>query len=55
MTDQIIAFLVKYQHMRTVQTEYFKTKNRGALIRAKQMEAELDKEAEQIKSSLQLN
>lgn len=40
--------------MRKTQNDYFKTKKQGTLIRSKQLELQLDKEAEQIKAALQL-
>jgi hypothetical protein len=48
MNEQVIAFLVKYQQMRTEQMSYFKTRQKGSLIRSKQLELDLDKTAFQL-------
>ncbi len=52
MEEQIIAFLTKFQEMRRAQNDFFKSKNNALIPKAKKLELELDKEAEQIKAAL---
>jgi hypothetical protein len=48
MNEQVIAFLLKYQEMRKTQSDYFKNRKQGTLIRSKQLELDLDKTAAQL-------
>lgn len=48
MNEQVIAFLLKYQQLRAEQINYFKIKSKASLIKAKQLELDLDKTAAQL-------
>jgi len=55
MTQQMIAFLEKYQLMRKTKNDYLKSSDRFKLKKYMQMELELDVEAQQIMVELDRN
>lgn len=44
MKNQVIKLLQKVEQMRAAQKSFFKTKHKGALIRSKELEKEVDAE-----------
>jgi hypothetical protein len=53
MRHEILSFLNKVQEMRLAQKNYFKLREKSVLIRSKQLELEVDQEAERLKISVE--
>ena len=53
MKTEIIHFLNKVQEMRQAQKNYFKLREKSVLIRSKQLELEVDQEAERLKQNVE--
>ena len=52
MNEQIIAFLLKYQQMRTAKNEYQKNASRPLINKVMKLELELDEMAPKILAAL---
>lgn len=52
MKAQLIKFLEDVQEMRRLQNQYFKSRDKGVLIRSKQKEIEIDQQAPKLLEQL---